>query len=741
MFRQRKLSVILIGLIILMQSSLSIAKDQEKKELIIESIKAEKISNDEKGNLVLEGKVFIKTNLLDFQTDKALFNESDGLLELNGNVEVSGLDLQITSSEIIANLKQQSFSINNAEINSGGTSFAKAEEFLIKTSGDIELINSSVNNCSKNDPAWEISTKRITYIEEKKNAVIKGIKLKVRNIPIFYLPYLRTAVGNERISGFLTPGFRQTSDGLDLSLPYYFNLAPNYDLVITPRHITKRGSGLASSFRYLKKASKGVIKLSGISQDKKYEEETGRDGSRWNIVWQNESNFNKQWSTFLNFQSASDEYFFRDISNDQFGQSKTNYLPRKFGLAWNNSFLKVGLEVKRYQILNPFSSEEFRSMPSLTVQSYLSKNGLSFSLLSNITKFEAREVKVLKGSYKNIKRAYLIPEIHYKKYFPSSKLSFSLGTTAINYKFKSQDLKKSSPWIEMQYNLFLDKHQNTSLSSLLPTFKYIYVKEDNTDYEHLIDSRISSLDYRNLFQRDRYVGFDRTSKSNKVILGLQHISKGRSDKTFNSFSFGQAFYLNKQTDYFNPLENRNKSPFVAEFKTFITGKVSSNGLVEWDMHSNRVNSASFSFSYQKSEKNRFELRSVYRRKNLNNVYIPWADSGKATRQTELLTLWPITKSFLFFGRWQKDHEFNKSNDILFGFEYSNCCLKWGLMHRKWMDEDYFSWRNDYPSPFQALSQGFNPSKERDNTYLFFELKDIGRLGKEISKLLSSTKLE
>ena len=157
--------------------------------------------------------------------------------------------------------------------------------------------------------------------------------------------------------------------------------------------------------------------------------------------------------------------------------------------------------------------------------------------------------------------------------------------------------------------------------------------------------------------------------------------------------------------------------------------------------SSKVNTASFSFSYQNSKRNRFELRSIYRRKDFNNVSIPWADLRKVTRQTELLTLWPISKSFLFFGRLQKDHEFNKSNDILFGFEYSNCCMKWGLMHRKWIDEDYFSWRNNYPSAFQALSDDFNPSKQRDNTYLFFELKDIGRLGKEISKMLSSTKLE
>ena len=741
MFLLRKLSIILFGVVTLMQFSLCTAEEQERKEIKIESIKAESISNDEKGNLLLKGKVFIKTNFLTFRTDEALFNQSDGILELFGNVEISGLDTKISSSELQANLKLQSFSIKQAEINRGDSSFGKAQEFLIKTSGDVELVNSSVNNCSKEEPAWEISTKKITYLKEKENAVIRGIKLKIKNIPVFYLPYLRTSIGNERMSGFLPPGLKQTSDGLDLSFPYYFNLASNYDLILTPRYISSRGTGIASSFRYLSKSSKGEIDVSGISNDKKYEDETDRDSTRWNIAWKNESNFNEQLFSSINFQSASDEYFFRDIGNDQFGQTRTSYLPKKIGLTWKNLFLRVGLDINRYQILNPFSFEEYRSVPSLTLQSYVANKGLSFSLLSNMTKFEAKGENPLKDTNKSIERTYLIPEINYKKFFPSSKLSFSIGTTYTNHKSKSVNISNSSPWVELQYNLFLDKYQRSSLLTLLPTIKYIYSKEDSTHYEYLIDSRIFTLDYRNLFQKGRHVGFDRNTKDNKIILGLQHIFKGRNGTQFNSFSFGQAFYKNKQINYLNPLKERDRSPFIAEFKTLLTKDIWSKGLIEWDTDSKKINSSSFSLVYQASVQKKFELRSVYRRKDLNEIYIPWSDKENPTKQTEVLAQWPITKSLLLFGKWQKDLELNYSNDILFGFEYSNCCLKWGLMHRKWLEEDYFSWRHEYSSPFEALTQGFNPSKERDRTYLFFELKDIGRLGKEISKSLSSTKLE
>ena len=163
--------------------------------------------------------------------------------------------------------------------------------------------------------------------------------------------------------------------------------------------------------------------------------------------------------------------------------------------------------------------------------------------------------------------------------------------------------------------------------------------------------------------------------------------------------------------------------------------------MEWDEKSKKINLAILGFVYKKNERKRIEVKSIYRRKDPNSVYIPWIDMEAPTNHSEVLFQWPITKSVNLFGRWQKDQERNTSNDILFGFEYSNCCLKWGLMHRKWIDEDYYSWQKTYASALEALQQGLDPSRQRDNTYLFFELKNIGRLGKSISKALSSTKLE
>ncbi len=738
-FRNKFLLIFLIFSALLISSESFSA--QEKKEIRVESIEAENISNDKNGNLVMEGGVVINTNLLSFQSSKAIFNESEGLLELKGNVEVSSNNVKVNSSEIKANFNLQNFYVKSAQINKNDSIFSSADEFTIKTSGDVELINTSVTSCSKIDPVWVISTKSVTYLKDKRNAIIKGIKLKIKNTPVFYIPFVRTSLGSERMTGFLTPGLHQTNNGLDISLPYYFNLAPNYDLVLTPKYITSRGPGFSSNFRYLNKKFEGDLNMTGLSSDNTYKRETGQSNSRWYLSWENKVFFNDNLYSNINLQTSSDEYFFRDIGNNQFGQTKTSYLPKKFGLTWKNSYFKIDLDLIRYQILNPFSFQEYKSKPSLTIQSFLSKKDLHLSLFINKSKFKLDTINPMRETYKKVDRTYFSPQLTYKKHLPSSSFLVTTGTTYIKHDLDSKEESQSSPWVEMKYSFFLDKDTKTTFKSLIPVLKYIYVKNNSKKQTNLIDSRTISLDYSTIFQRDRFEGLDRFSKENKIILGVEQVSIKQKDNSYKSLSIGQVFYLDKRISYENPENIMSRSPIVAEFKAQLNGKFWSTSLVEWDSGSNKTNLATIGLSYQENEQKRIELRSVYRRQDPNKIYIPWIDKKSKTNHTELITQWPLLKSVNIFMKLQRDYEEKKSNDILFGFEYSNCCLKWGLMHRKWVEEDYFSWQKSYLTPFEALSKGFDPSIERDKTYIFFELKDIGRLGKKISKALSSSKLE
>jgi lipopolysaccharide assembly outer membrane protein LptD (OstA) len=178
-----------------------------------------------------------------------------------------------------------------------------------------------------------------------------------------------------------------------------------------------------------------------------------------------------------------------------------------------------------------------------------------------------------------------------------------------------------------------------------------------------------------------------------------------------------------------------------EFTQQLNGNFLANGILEIDSDFNKVHSSSFGLMYERNKNKRVELRSIYKRLNPSINNMPWFDNGLPISQMELLTQWSISDQFMVFGKLLKDNELHKSKDLSFGFQYSNCCMKVGLMKRKWKDQDYYNWHTSPAEAFKALQGDINPELQRDNIYVFFELTDIGRIGKEISEVISSTVLE
>ena len=125
----------------------------------------------------------------------------------------------------------------------------------------------SISSCNNENLSWDLEAEKIIILEDRKNVIVRDVSVKLNDVPFFYVPYLRSGVGNESFSGFLSPSIKQGKDGLDLTIPYFFSFAPNYDLTLAPRYIQERGSGLDAEGRFLSKNSKGTLALSHFSKD------------------------------------------------------------------------------------------------------------------------------------------------------------------------------------------------------------------------------------------------------------------------------------------------------------------------------------------------------------------------------------------------------------------------------------------------------------------------------------------
>ncbi|MFN7724897.1 MAG: LPS-assembly protein LptD [Rubrivivax sp.] len=130
------------------------------------------------------------------------------------------------------------------------------------------------------DPDWVLETRRVRLDFERNEGVAEGAVLRFLGAPILALPAMSFPLGDERKSGWLPPSVNiDDRSGVELALPYYWNIAPQRDATLTPRFITRRGLGLDTEFRYLEGLGEGLLRLNLLPNDRVAG--ISRDAIRW----------------------------------------------------------------------------------------------------------------------------------------------------------------------------------------------------------------------------------------------------------------------------------------------------------------------------------------------------------------------------------------------------------------------------------------------------------------------------
>ena len=592
----------------------------------------------------------------------------------------------------------------------------------------------SISSCSNEKLAWNLEAGEINILKDRRNVVTKDIKIEVNDVPILYLPYIRTAIGKENFSGFLSPSIKQGKDGLDISIPYFLSLASNYDLTISPRYIEERGLGLSTEGRFLTNNSYGLLAFSHFSDDRKFKDQTGYGKKRWATKVSSRSNIGSNLYINLDSEHVSDDLYFEDLNDDILGTQQKDFLTRRLAIRFDSERLTLKGKLNQFQNLNPFSYDEYETRPHLNLDYHRKFNALGVRLITDYSKFSyGKNYNPLRKD-NSLKRIYIEPSLTLEKTSNSSLALFKAGKRDVNYKNNRSSTDNSYNWAELTYKIFLDKRKASKFKSLSPIAKLIWVDGKNR-FNKSIDSKFLNLNFDTLFSKNWYSGSDLFLEQNRLILGFEYNSHDASTGEEIYLSLGRAFF-NEQDD---SLSNEAKhSSYVAELMTKISSNLSMRGSLEIASNLDTISSGQIGIIYTKDQRSNIQLRSIYKRdvKYLNEPSI-WGDADLPVNQLELISQWALSDQLLFFGKVSKDLETNYSRDLSYGVEYSNCCLKLGVMKRKWKDQNYYNFFDIKEEAFNLLDKGLLPERERDNLYFFFELTELGRFGKTISEVLTS----
>ena len=257
-------------------------------------------------SLNIPEKTFIESDLTDgdiyISADNAELIE-EGVSSLSGNAEIRRKTQQIKANTINYDEPNDSASLDgdvnywdktlflksnkgSLKLDNGSGEFENAEYILNKSRGignakrlyvDLgkltELEKVQYTTCDPDDQFWQLSADKISLDHEDNWGKARNVMIKIKNVPVFYSPYMSFPLSKERKSGFLAPGYGATNrNGVELRTPYYWNISPNMDATLTPRFLTDSGVMAMGEYRYLFPNSSGEINFEYLASDSNLED-------------------------------------------------------------------------------------------------------------------------------------------------------------------------------------------------------------------------------------------------------------------------------------------------------------------------------------------------------------------------------------------------------------------------------------------------------------------------------------
>lgn len=592
--------------------------------------------------------------------------------------------------------------------------------------------------CPPLTSAWQVKASDIELNKNTGRGFARNARLLVKGIPVFYTPYLNFPIDSRRETGFLPPVIRPntTESGTIISAPFYVNLAPNYDDLLTPSILFKRGLQVANLFRYLTPQSEGEIKMTTLPNDHLFtalkeknidffqEPTTSKTQANYNRLqnasntrtafsWQNESHFNEHWSSALDYNYVSDDYYTTNFNNS-LTQVTPNQLLQQATLTYKGPIWQFRGNIQGYQTLHPLNQNpylnEYTRLPQLTLGgSYLDENtGLNYSIENDLSHFVIRKdpgVNVLQpfGTRLNVQPALSLP-IYRPAFYFNPRIQFAMteyevsqipaNTNPATFNNHLERPSRALPIFDISSGLYFERHFSISQYSLTQTLEpqiyYTYIPYYNQNNLPLFDTDLNILTYDQLFTYNRFSGLDRIGDADQIALGLATRFMDEQTGTQKAYAgIGQINYFEDRrvtlcSNDFNSTpncssvatlyQNRvNRSPLsaVLSFNPTPSWTFTSNTI--YDTHVNNVKNETLTLGYKTDSQRSVTLSYTYALDGPSAPINLVGSSVNNLSQTDLNFIWPIGHGWSTLGRWTENFNTASFQNLLLGLQYDSCC--------------------------------------------------------------------
>lgn len=621
--------------------------------------------------------------------------------------------------------------------------------------------NFTYTSCPAGDTDWLLHADHVTVDEEAHVGTAKNAWMEFKGVPIFWTPYMAFPINKQRTSGFLAPSLGTSStNGFNFQLPYYFNLAPNYDYTVTPRYMVDRGFQLKNEFRYMTEMTRGVIygdivphdnQIASGSTDKIQVENIPVTRGQVGVL--NNTRFSERLTGNINGNYVSDYLYLNQLGSQLSINDRTNIFSYA-NLAYQGDSYSLRTQVDYFQTVDPNiianNGQPFFHLPQIFFN--YSRNIADTGLLLE-TPIQADSFMTMATNKTTGQRLKIMPKLYYPLLKAGGFITPSITLQHNQYWLQNPtewgtannvDTSSSEgftvPIFSVDAGTYFDRDlelgETPMLQTLEPRIFYDYIPYVNQTQFPVFDSSTYDYTFYQLFRENRFTGSDRVGDTNQINLAL---TSRLIDQTTGlerlRGSIGSAIYFtNRQVTLDNAgygiygvnyipttlaSQTEDTSNLIGEVGVGITREWSFRTGGQYNPWTNQIQRGVVSLQY--NDNNNVLLNASYRyRVDQTTLDCVNVVNNGCLNLTDVSLRMPIYNGWFFIGRWQYSILNNFTLESFAGLERETCCWRFAFLVR------------DYVNNYITTT-----STPQSNFGFFFqvELKGFSNLGDEFDQFL------
>ena len=685
---------------------------------VITHLSADRAEMVEEGVSRLTGNANVEQGTRQLRSDEIVYDSRDEVIEVRGNVRfwdegvfVAGDHARSEAGEKVTTIVPATeFVVEDRHVHGSAA--------RVRVSGKERMTAHDVTytTCNPDDADWRITASRLDLDRVEDIGTASDIRVEFKGRRLFYLPWMSFPLSDRRKSGFLAPTVGVSgSTGVDVTTPYYFNLAPNYDATLTARTMSNRGVQAQGEFRLLSR-DYGFARIAAehLPFDAKY------DDDRTAFDLSHRHRWSGRWSTDARLEWVSDPEYLDDLGSN-LSQSSRTHLPRRFDAYYGGDGWGASLRFLDFRTLDRASGRPYALLPRLLLgTNHPEKNRApNAGATAEITHFDHRSRTT--GTRVDVQPSIMYP-IRTAGTFvvPKATLRFTgydLNRAAAEAS-RNDGPSRVLPSFSLDSGLFLERPLTLSGRSLTHTIEprlyYLRIPFERQDELPNFDTDHPSFSFAQLFRENRFTGADKIGDADQLTLALTSRLLDERGSELARASIGQIrHFRDRKVTLDGDPETARASDMVAELEARPRRHWRLHAGFQYDTDADRTDKSAWNVRYQP------DRRTVV---NVGYRLVRHIDPAKTVEQTDLSFAWPLGTNLRAVGRWSLslNEAENRTLEAFGGLEYESCCWGFRALARRFLGNRSGGAEDDYSN----------------GVYLQLELKGLTGVGVETEALLT-----